>query len=90
MKLVGNEDRRQSFARERLHCLEELFGFRRCQHGCRLVENENSGVPEKRLQDLHPLLFTDRQTVDTPVKIDSQAALLHQRIQALARFGGRS
>ena len=73
---------------ERLQCLEELLGLRRGEDGGRLVEDEDAGIPEQRLQDFHPLFLADGQAVDAPVQIDGQAALLHQRVEPPARLGG--
>ncbi len=59
------------------------------QHPGRLIEDQDVGVPVKRLQDLHPLLVAHRKLFDHLVGIDVQLVFLRQFAQHLARLDER-
>ena len=58
--------------------LEQLAGLLRRQHRRRLVEDEDVGAAEERLQDLDPLLLPDRDRADERGRVDDEPELLRQ------------
>ena len=64
VKLVGDEDNALAGIAERPHDGEELLDLLRGQDRGRLIEDQNIGRPEENLQNFHPLLDSNRQTLD--------------------------
>ena len=65
-QLVGDEDDRGARVLELAHDRDQLVGLLRREHGRRLVEDEDLGVPGQRLDDLDALLHAHRQVLDVP------------------------
>ena len=59
------------------------FGLLRRQHGGRLVEDQDLRAAVERLQDLDPLLLTDRDRRDRVRRVDGEPELLRQLAHAL-------
>ena len=64
---------------------EELLHFLRRQHGRRLVENQQLGLPVERLQQLDALLLADGKVFDHCIGIDRELEFLRQRANARGR-----
>ena len=67
VKLVGDEDNALAGVAKRPHDGEEFLDLLRCQHGCRLIEDQHIGRSEQNLQDFDTLLDADRQILDQRV-----------------------
>ncbi len=85
MQFVGNEQNAAPFAGKLLENINELGHLRRGEHGGGLVQNQQLNILQKAADDLHALLFTHRQGVHLPVRIDRQAIFLAHRHNALAQ-----
>ena len=57
---MGDEDDPLAVLLQLVDDLEELLDLLRSENRGRLVEDEDLGVPEQDLDDLDPLLNTDR------------------------------
>jgi hypothetical protein len=55
---------------------EDLDRLLRREHGGRLVEDKDARFPIEGLEDLHPLLPSDRQRVDAGVWVDLETETL--------------
>ena len=75
-QLVRDEDDGGAAGLELAHDVQQLVGFLRGQHGGGLVEDEDLGVADQRLDDLHPLLDAHGQVLDQGVGIDVEAVLV--------------
>ena len=73
MQLVRDEDDRASFVRHHTQRLEQRLRLLRCQHGGRLVEDQDARLAVQRLQDLHALLLADRELPDPRARVDREA-----------------
>ncbi len=73
---MGDEHDGLALVDQALHDLEELVDLTGGQHRGRLVEDEDLGLSEQRLDELHPLLLTDRQVADQCVGVDVEAVAL--------------
>ena len=69
---MADEDDRDALLRQRPDDLEQLACFLRGQHGSRLVEDDNVGVPVQRLHDLDALLLPDGDVFDPRVRVDRE------------------
>src|SRR5215471_18970250 len=78
-ELVRDEDDRPPALPQFAHDPEQVLGLAGGQHGGGLVEYQNLGVTEQRLDDLDPLLHADRQFFHYGVGIHAQAEPLGQR-----------
>ena len=58
------------------HDREELVDLARRQHGRRLVEDQDVGFAEQRLQQLDSLLLADREVLDLGVGVDAEPVAL--------------
>ena len=74
-QLVGDEDDRRAGGREVAHDLEQLVGLGRREHGGRLVEDQDVGLPVQRLEDLDALLRADGEVLDQRRRVDDEAVL---------------
>ena len=61
---------------------EELVDLARREHRGRLVEDEDVGVAEQRLQQLDALLLADREVLDLGVGVDREAVVLAELADA--------
>src|SRR5699024_4982637 len=77
-ELVRDEDNGGAAVAELTHDREQLFGLLRCQHSGRLVEDQDLGVLDQRLQDLDTLLDTDRYVRDLGGRVDGESVPLRQ------------
>ena len=87
-QLVGDEDDGLVLALEDAQHLEQLVGFGRRQHRRRLVEHEDFGAADQRLEDFNSLLQADRQFADNGVGIDDEAIFAAQFAKPLADRAG--
>ena len=90
-QLVGDEEDGHAVALEDLEDLEQPVGFLGGQHPGRFVQDQNAGAAEQGLQDLDPLLKSDRKIPDERVGIDLEsvggADLVHPRAGRLLAAG---
>ena len=75
-QLVGDEHDRLALRDQAAHDAEELLDLPRREHGRRLVEDQDVGFAEQRLQQLDSLLLADRQVLDLGVGVDVEAVAL--------------
>jgi len=75
VQLVGDEDHRASVVGHPPHGGEEGVRLLRGQHGGRLVEDQDLGLPVERLEDLDALLLAHRQLPHVGERVDLQAVL---------------
>ena len=75
LELVGNQDDRFALVDEVFHDRDELPDLHRCEHRGGFVENQHLGVAVEHLENLHPLLHTDRNLLDLRVGVHLQAVL---------------
>ena len=61
---------------------EEFVDLARREHGRGLVEDQDVGFAEQRLQELDALLLADREVLDLGVGVDAQPVLLAQLANA--------
>ena len=78
VELVGDEQDGLALCRQILHDLHQLVDLLGCQHGCRLVKNQDLVVPVQHLQDLRPLLHAHGDILHQSVRVHLQAVLLRQ------------
>ena len=86
VQLVADKDDRHAFALEVLEDGEQLGRFLRRQHCSRLVEDEDVRAAVERLQDLDPLLLTDRDVLDPRVRVDAEAELTREVVDLTTRL----
>ena len=67
---MGDEEDGDAVALEDREDLEQTVRLLRREHPGRLVEDQDARAPEKGLEDLDPLLETDRQLSDQRIGID--------------------
>ena len=67
---------------EAAHDAEELVDLARREHRGRLVEDQDVGLAEERLQQLDPLLLADREVLDLGVGVDAEPVLLAELADA--------
>ena len=79
---MGDEDDRLALVDQAADDLEELVDLARRQHGGGLVEDQDVGLPEQRLDQLDALLLPDRQLADQRVGGDRQAVALGELADA--------
>ncbi len=85
VELVRDEDDRAAPLTESAQDAPELLHLRRREHRRGLVENEETRAAEQRLEDLHPLRFTDGEIAHEAVHVHVEAELsreplhLHRR-----------
>ncbi len=72
VQLVRDEDGGAALGHQRSQHRRQLLPLWRCQHGGRLVEDEELRTSVQQLQDLDPLLHPDREVLDAIVGIDEQ------------------
>ena len=65
-----------------------MVGLLRREHAGRLVQDQDVGAAEERLEDLDPLLHADRQVCDRRVEIDLEPVVALERARAPARALG--
>ncbi len=75
-ELVGDEDDRLALVDEAADDGEELVDLAGRQYGRRLVEDQDVGLAEQRLDEFDPLLLADREVFDLRIGIDTQAVTL--------------
>ncbi len=78
-QFVGDQDDRPALVPETAQDPEQVVRLLRRQHAGRLVEDQDAGAAEQRLQDLDPLLDADRQLADRGVEIDVEAVFALER-----------
>ncbi len=86
VKLVRNENDRQSGGHEFFQRGEQRVRFLRRQHRRGLVENEDFGAAVKRLENFDTLAFANRQRGDRRIRIDRQPESLPQFANAGCRL----
>ncbi len=69
-QLMRDEDDGLVLALQNAQHLEQLIGLGGRQHRCRLVEHQDVGAADQRLENLDPLLETDRQISNDGVRVD--------------------
>ena len=72
VQLVADEDDRLALGRQATDDREQLAGLLWGEDGGRLVEHEDVGVAVEGLEDLDPLLLTDRDVLDPGLRIDRE------------------
>ena len=87
-ELVRDEDDRLALVDERLHDGEELVDLAWGEHRGRLVEDQDVGLAEQRLDQLDALLFADRQVAHHRGGVDRQAVGTGELVDALRHQGG--
>ena len=85
-EFVGDEHDRCALLLELAHDRDEFVGLLRSQHGRRLVEDEDLGIPGQSLDDLHTLLCADRQVLDEGVGIDIEVEARGDLLDLLPRL----
>ena len=61
LELMRNENDRVIILFQMKQFIKKFLRFLRCQHGCRLVQDQDLRTTEKRLQDLNTLFLSYRQ-----------------------------
>ena len=84
-QLVGDKENTLSLPRHPLHDLHQVLNLLRRQHRGRLVKNQNLIIPVEHLQDLGPLLHTDRDILDHGIRVNAQAVLLGEGLHLFPR-----
>src|SRR5690606_16438348 len=74
-ELVGDEDDPLARLAQASDDLEEILDLLRREDRCGFVEDDDLGFAEQDLDDLDPLLETDRQVFDDGARIDLQPVL---------------
>jgi hypothetical protein len=87
-QLVGDEDDGLAFALERAQHIEQLIGLGGGQHRGRFVQNQHLRAAHQGLQDLDPLLQSDRQATDDRVGVDDQPVIASEPREDGARLAG--
>ena len=77
-ELVGDEDDGGALRLEAAHDAHQLVDLLRRQHRRRLVEDQDLRVAGEGLDDLDPLLHTDRDVLDEGIRIDPQLVALRE------------
>ena len=80
---MADEDDRFAVGLQAPEDAEQLTGLLRCQHGRRLVEDEDLGPAIERLEDLDALLLPDGDLGDECARLDDQPVLLGQLANVL-------
>ena len=78
VQLVADEDDRLAVGLQAADDREELARLLRRQHRRRLVEDQDLGAAEERLQDLDPLLLADGDARDERRRVDREPELLRE------------
>ena len=86
-QLVGDEDDRRTGLGQVAHDLEQLVGLARREHGRRLVEDQDVGLPVQRLEDLHALLRADGEVLDQRRGVDGEPVLAGELADPRRRRG---
>jgi hypothetical protein len=73
---VGDQHHGFAFGLELLEDAEQVIGLLRGQHAGGLVEDQDLGAAEERLEDLDALLDADGQFLDDGVGIDLELVFL--------------
>ena len=84
VELVGDKEDALALFRQPAHDLHELFDLLRCEHGGRLVKDEDFVVAVEHFQDLHALLHADGDVLDLCVEIDLQSVAVGKLLHLLA------
>ena len=87
---MGDEDHGFALRLELAEHIEKMVGFARCQHTSRLIEDQDVGAAIESLEDLHPLLQSDRQIVDRFAEVDFQSVIAGKPFELLACRGNAS
>ena len=75
-QLVGDEDDRRALLGQLAHAPSSSSSVSvGREHGRRLVEDEDVGLPVQRLEDLDALLRADREVLDQCARVDAQPVL---------------
>ncbi len=77
-QLVGDQEDGLALALQLPQDLHQLVDLLGGQHRRRFIEDDDVGVSEEGLEDLHPLLLADGDLLDQGVGIDGEAVLLAQ------------
>jgi len=72
-QLVGNQDDGFSLLLEQPQDFKQRPRFLRCEHGSRLVQNQDVGAAVDLLENFNPLLGPHRQLVDGRQWVDVEA-----------------
>ena len=86
---MRDEDDRLALAAEVFEDAEQVIGLDVRQHACRLVEDQDIGLPVEHLEDFDPLLMPDREVLDRLVRVDVQLIFARKLGQDLARLAPR-
>ena len=76
VQLVADEDDRDALPAQRAQDLEQIRRLLGRQHGGRLVEDQDVGVPVERLHDLDALLLADADVLDERARLDREVERL--------------
>jgi hypothetical protein len=87
-QLVGDQDNRLASLAQGVKEAEQCVRLRWRQHGRRLIEDQDLGAAEKRLDDLHPLLEPDGQVADARVRVEHEAVVAGQPVELSPRGAG--
>ena len=66
------------------HDLHELFDLLRCEHGGRLVKDEDLVIAVEHFQDLYALLHADGDVLDLRVQVDLQTVAVGKLLHLFA------
>ena len=89
-ELVGDEDDRLALVDQAAHDAEEVVDLARGEHRGGLVEDEDVGLAEQRLDQLDPLLLADGQVADDGVGVDLEAVAARRARGSRSRAVSRS
>ena len=78
VQFVRDEDQGMALAGHLAQSEEELVDLLGCEHGGRLVQDQQGRAAVEGLHDFDPLLFADRQLPDGHFRIDLQAVDFRQ------------
>lgn len=84
-QLVGDQDDGLALIAQPAQDAEQVICLGRGQHAGGFVQDQDVGAAIQGLEDLDPLLVTDRQILDQFVGIDLQFVFLRQALQFLPR-----
>ena len=86
---MRDEENRLALIAQSNQHLEEAGALLRCQHGGRLIEDQQTAIADQQLDQFDPLLGTDRELPDRGVEFEVQVKLVENLLNLLTIFTSR-
>ena len=87
MELVADVQNAATFAGQAAQGDKQALDSLRCQHGCRLVQNQQAGFAQQCAHDFNPLPLANAQRVHRPSRVQLHAVSLGGLSDALSHLG---